>query len=153
MGGITMSLGDSLGGTALLFFGPCLGLGLHAGCAKQPPSALSPAPEPHPLEGTWEGTGDSGTVSMTILGNSLYFYARENFQYDATFTLVPGTDPLELHATILDTPRTTDSAGERVIAIYELEGGTLHIAAVDKSDGEPASFDDVISGYVLERVE
>jgi len=148
-----MSLRNSLGATALAFFGPCLCLCLHAGCAEQPASAPPPVPESHPLQGYWEGDGDSGQVSMTITGNSLYFYARPDFQYDTTFTLIPDTDPPELHATILDTPRTTDSAGDLVIAIYEFEDGTLNIAAVDKSDGEPTSFDDAISRYRLERVQ
>ena len=89
---------------------------------------------------------------MTIAGDSLYFYARPDFQYDTTFTLAAGTDPPELHATILDSPRTTDSEGERVIALYELEEGTLNIAVVDRSDGEPASFDDAIARYRFEKV-
>ncbi len=146
-----MSCRDSLGATALTFVGPCLCL--HTACAKQPPSAPPPAPELHRLQGYWEHDGDSGTVSMTIAGDSLYFYERPDFQFDTTFTLVPGTDPPELHATILDSPRTSGSVGELVIAIYEFEDGTLNIAVVDKSDGEPASFDNVISQYRLERVE
>ena len=143
-----MSFRDSLGATALTFFGPCLCL--HAACAR-PPSAPPPALGSHPLQGYWEGDGDSGTVSMTIAGNSLHFYARPDFQYDTTFKLVPGTDPPELHATILDSPRTSDGAGELVITIYEFEDGTLHLAAVDKSDG--ASFDDALSRNRFERVQ
>lgn len=146
-----MSFRDSLGATALTFCGPCLCLCLLAACSKQSPSAPPVALESHPLQGYWEGDGDSGTVSMTIAGNSLYFYARPDFQYDTTFTLVPGTDPPELHATILDSPRTSDGAGELVIAIYEFEDGTLHLTAVDKSDG--ASFDDALSRNRFERVE
>ncbi len=146
-----MSFRDSLGATALTFFGPCLCL--HAACAKQPAIARRPAPEAHLLQGYWEDDGDSGTVSMTIAGDSLYFYERPDFQYDTTFTLAPGTAPPELHATILDSPRTTDSAGELVIAIYEFEEGTLNIAVVDKSDGEPASFDHASSRYRFERAQ
>ena len=89
---------------------------------------------------------------MTIAGDSLYFYERPDSQYDTTFTLAPGTDPPELHATILDSPRTTGSVGELVIAIYEFEDGTLNIAVVDKSDA-PASFDDAISRYRFERAQ
>ncbi len=88
---------------------------------------------------------------MTIAGDSLYFYERPDFQYDTTFTLAPGTDPPELHATILDSPRTSGSVGELVIVIYEFEDGTLNIAAVDKSDG--ASFDDAIARYRFESVQ
>ena len=90
---------------------------------------------------------------MTIAGDSLYFYQRPDHQYDTTFTLVPGTDPPELHATILDSPRTSGSVGELVIAIYEFEDGTLNIAVVDKSDGEPASFDHATSRYRFERAQ
>ena len=147
-----MSLRVSLGATALTFFGPCLCLCLHAACAKQPHSTPPAAPEPHRLQGHWEGDGDSGTVSMTIAGDSLYFYARPDFQYDAVFTLAPGTDPPEMHATILDTPRTVDSAGELVIAVYSLVGDTLDLAVVDKSDGRSPSFDQGIGRYLLQRV-
>jgi uncharacterized protein (TIGR03067 family) len=148
-----MGLRDLLSATAFTFVGPCLCLCLHAACAQQPSSEPAPIPESHPLQGTWESDGDSDTVSVTIAGNSLYFYRRPDFQYDTTFTLVPDSDPLELRATILDSPRTTDSAGDVVIAIYELEEGTLHLAAVDKVEGEPASFAETISDYRLERVQ
>lgn len=136
----------------VLFFGLLLG------CARQPPSpplvtpATSATPGLQSLEGIWEGDGDSGKVTLTIAGNSLYFYSRPDFQYDATFTLVSDTDPPELHATILDSPRTTDSEGELVVAIYTFENGTLHMAAIDKVDGVPASFDRAISRYRFERV-
>ena len=150
-----MNLKDTLAAMALPVVGPCLCLCLQAACAQQPPSE-SPEPpqarEPHPLQGYWEGDGDSGKVSLTVAGDSLYFYARPDFQYDTTFTLVPGSDPPELHATILDSPRTTDSEGELVIAIYAFEDGVLKLAAVDKPDGEPASFDEAISRYRFERV-
>lgn len=148
---MTTSLCNSLDSTT--FVGACLGLGLLAACAKRAPSAPPPAPEPHPLQGTWEGYGDSGEVSITVEGNSLYFHARDDFQYDTTFELVAGTDPAELRATILDSPRTTDSVGEVVVAIYRFEDGTLHLAAVDKPDGEPGSFDRSISKYRLERAQ
>ena len=140
-----MNLRDSLGAMASLL---CC---LQVACAEQPHSDPPPTSEPHPLQGYWEGDGDSGEVSMTVAGNSLYFYARPDFQYDTTFELVPGTDPLELHATILDSPRTTDSVGEVVIAIYEFENGALNLAAVDKSEG--ASFEKAISRYRLERAQ
>lgn len=148
-----MSLRDSLSATALTFFGPCLCLCLHAACAKQPASEPAPIPESHPLQGYWESEGASDTVSMTIAGNSLYFYQRPDFQYDTTFTLIPGTDPQELHVTILDSPRTSDNAGEQVVAIYEFENDTLRLAAVNKPDGEPATFDHADSEYRLERVQ
>lgn len=146
-----MSLTDSLGAAALTFTGPCLCLGLLAACAKQLPSAPPLDPGPHPLQGRWEGDGDSAGVTMTIAGDSLYFYARPDFQYDTIFTLAPDTDPPELHATILDSPRTTDSVGERVIAIYAFKDGALDIAVVDKPDGAPVSFDKNIARYHFAR--
>ena len=77
--------------------------------------------------------------------------ARPDFQYDTTFTLAEGTDPPELHATILDSPRTTDSEGELVVAIYEFDDGTLNLTVVDKTEDEPASFDDAIATYRFEK--
>ena len=59
------------------------------------------------------------------LGNGLSAIFKIDFQYDTTFTPVPDTDPAELHATILDSPRTTDSEGELVVAIYEFVDGKL----------------------------
>lgn len=147
-----MRLGNSLGATALTFFGPCLCLCLQAACAQQPSPAPPPIPATHPLQGTWEADTDSGKVSLTIEGNSLYFYERPDHQFDTTFTLAPDTDPPELHATILDSPRTSGSEGDLVVAIYAFEDGTLHLAAVDKVEGEPASFDKALSEYRLERV-
>ena len=35
-------------------------------------------------QGYWEDDGDSGTVSMTIAEDSLYFYERPDSQYDTT---------------------------------------------------------------------
>jgi hypothetical protein len=135
-------------------------LGLLVACAEQRPPEIVPAPEPQAgpvasvLQGHWQSTGesDSGDCTLTIQGDSLYFYARPDFQYDATIELIPDTDPAEFHATILDTPRTTDSAGEVVVAIYALEDGGLRLAAVDKVEGEVPSFDRALSKYRFERV-
>lgn len=129
-----MSLAD-FPAAPLAFVG--LGLCLQAACAQQPPSAPPPAPDPRPLQGRWESETGSGTISMTIEGDSLYFYERPDHQFDTTFTLVPGTDPPELHATILDSPRTTDNAGELVIAIYELEDGVLAVCRLSRRARSP----------------
>jgi len=145
-----MSHRDPLAATALSLVGPCLALCLQAACAQQ---RTLPAPDPRPLQGRWEAEGDSGTISVTIVGSSLHFYERPDHQFDTTFTLIPGSAPPELHATILDSPRTSGSVGERVVAIYEIEDGVLDIAAVDESDGRPASFENAISRYRLERVD
>jgi hypothetical protein len=147
-----MSPRNSLGAAALPFVVPCLALGLQAGCAKPAPPAPLTAAEPNPLEGDWEADDESGPVQMTIAGDSLYFYARPDFQYDALFTLAPDLDPPELHATILDSPRTTDGAGEHVLAIYELVEDTLNIAVVEKSDGVRPSFDGATARYRFEKV-
>ena len=106
-----MNLSDSLPNSSRNLIGPCLGLGLLAACAQEPVSAPPSASVPRALEGVWEDDRGSDTVKITIEGNSLHFYERPDFQYDTTFTLVPGTDPQELHATILDSPKTTDGAG------------------------------------------
>jgi len=152
-----MTLRNSIG-TGGLFFAPCLGL--IAACAQQPSQEVAvevvpapPLPADHPLQGSWEEETDSETISVTIEGNSLYFHRRPDFQYDTIFTLVPDSDPLELRATIIDSPRTTDSVGEVVTAIYAFEGDTLHLAAVDKVEGEPASFDEASDRYRLQRVQ
>ena len=147
-----MSFRDSPGFTALTFFGPCLGL--LAACAQQPAPAPTPLPDSHPLQGYWEGDDEGGDrVSLTIEGSSLYFYRREDFQYDASIALIPDTDPAEFHATILDTPRTVDSQGDVVVAIYAFENGTLHLVAVSDPEGERSFDDNVISRYRLERVQ
>lgn len=144
-----MKHGDSFGAKVLAF----LGLGLLAACARPPRSTPPHAPEPHALQGYWETDGASDPTQLTVEGDTLWFYRGDDFQYDATFTLVPETDPPELHATILDTPRTTDSVGELVIAVYDLTDGVLDIAVVDKSDGKPTSFDQGIGRYRFERIQ
>ena len=145
-----MSLRDSLGLTALACLGPRLGL--LAACAQQPTPDPTPLPASHPLQGTWKGDDGSDKVTVTIEGSSLYFYRGPDFQYDASIALIPDTDPPEFHATILDTPRTTDSQGELVVAIYAFENDTLHLVAISDPEGERSFDDNVLSRYYLERV-
>jgi len=144
-----MRFRDSLGLAALRFFGPCLCL--QAACAQQPAPTPPPIPESHPLHGHWEGAAEGSTVKLAIEGNSLYFYERPDHQFDTTFALIPDTDPQELRATILDSPRTSSGEGEVVVAVYEFEDGVLRLAAVNKVEGEPASFDGADSVYRLVR--
>lgn len=142
-----MRIRKALGRTSLTLFLPGLGLCLLAACAQPPAFETTPAPEAQRLQGTWK----EGDVSVTIEGNSLYFYQRPDFQYDTIFELIPDTEPAQLRATILDSPRTTDSEGDVVYAIYAFEGEVLRLAAIDTSEGVTPSFDDVDSQYRLER--
>ena len=128
-----MTLNESTGSTVRRLALPCLLLCLYAGCAKHPPVVSGPAPEAHALQGYWEVKGESDKTSITIDGDSLYFYARPDHQFDTTFTLVAGTDPPQLRAAILDSPRTSGSAGEVVLAIYKIEDETLTMDVVDGS--------------------
>lgn len=148
-----MSLRASLVAAAPAFIGLCLCLSLQPSCARQSPDTIPAAPDLQALQGYWEDSRGSEPVKMTITGDSLYFYERPDFQYDTTFTLPPDTDPPEIHATILDTPRSTDSAGELVVAIYKLEKDTLQISVVDKVEGQQPSFDEAISQYLFQRAQ
>ncbi len=119
----------------------CALLTLIAACAQQPAAAPEPAASRHVLEGQWERTGDEHPATLTIEGDSLYFYSRPDHQFDTTFAFVPDTDPPELHATILDSPRTSSAAGEVVVALYRVEDGTLSLAVVNADGERPLSFD------------
>ena len=89
---------------------------------------------------------------MTIEGDSLYYYRRPDFQYDTTFTLVPGTAPPQLIATILDSPRSTDSAGDEVYVVYKFEDETLTMAVFDENSEGPPGFDGGVSLNVWVKV-
>ena len=104
-----------------------------------------PAPDPFLLQGYWEGKGEEDESTMTIDGDSLYFYRDPDFQYDTTFTLVEGSDPPQLLATILDGPRSTDSAGDVVYVVYKFEDDTLTMAVFDERSDGPPGFDAGIS--------
>ena len=127
-------------------------LSLVSACGRHEDTPEAAGIEPTPLEGVWEGSGDSGDVRLTFEGDSLYFYARDDFQYDTTIRMVPGSAPSEFHATILDSPRTTDSVGETVVAIYELDGDSLRLAAIGDVHAGSPSFDQALSSYRLRRV-
>lgn len=75
---------------------------------------------------------------MTISGNSLNFHAREDFWYETTFTLPAGTDPQQLHATIIkdSSPQQAD-IGTVVVAIFKIEDGTLTLAVIEDYEGPP----------------
>jgi uncharacterized protein (TIGR03067 family) len=93
------------------------------------------------LQGTWKGVlagrETAGKITITITGNSLHFQGLDtNEWYDTTFTLPPGTDPQQLHATIKVCPRP-DSIGKVVFAIFKIEDGTLTLVGREASAQEP----------------
>jgi hypothetical protein len=100
---------------------------------------------------------------VTISGNSLSYYqpARDpegaDFWYATTFTLPAGTEPKQLHATILknSSPEPAD-IGRVVVVLYEIEDETLTLGVIDDFEGpsvEPviADWDQAIDRYHLER--
>ncbi len=115
------------------------------------------AAELKPLQGYWEGEGAGGKCSLTITGNSLYYYGRTDFWFKTTFTLPAGTDPQQLHATIKDcaTP-TGDSIGKVIFAIFKIEDATLTLETLtedDMSDKRPKIFANASNRYVLKQVQ
>ncbi len=100
------------------------------------------------LQGYWEGQGSSGDYSITITGDSLYYYARPDFQFDTTFTLPAGTDPQQLHATLHG-----EDEGEVVHALVKIEEGILSLAVNENADGTPESFELASTRYDLQRAE
>ena len=97
-----MTLKKSLGFTVLFLLMSYLLLGLQAGCTTHSPTSSAR----QRLQGTWEGVmigqEKDGKITITITGNSLRFHRDTNFWFDTTFTLPPGTDPQQLHASIKD---------------------------------------------------
>src|SRR5438874_9446290 len=111
------------------------------------------AAELKPLQGYWEGEGAGGKCAITITGNSLHYRAGTNW-HKTTFTLPPGTDPQQLHATIKDcSPPSTNAIGTVVFAIFKIEDGTLTLAEDDMSNEAPKTFSSASSRYVLKQVQ
>lgn len=105
------------------------------------------------LQGYWEGKGAGGKCSITITGNSLHYQAGTNW-HQTIFTLSPGTDPQQLHATIKDSwPPAKDAIGQVVHAIIKIEHGTLTLATFDISQEPPKTFDDLTDKYVVNKKE
>lgn len=100
------------------------------------------------LQGYWEGQNPSGDYSITIAGDSLFYYARPDFQFDTTFTLPAGTDPQQLHAEFHG-----ENEGEIVHALVKIEDGILSLAVNENADGTPVSFELASSHYDLHRAE
>ena len=89
-------------------------------------------------------------VTVTITGNSLHFHRDKDFWFETTMTLLPGTKPHLLHATI---KRGSNSIGEVVVVIFKIEDGTLTLAT-DNGAGEALKvFETAPNRYELRKVE
>lgn len=93
------------------------------------------------LQGSWDGVqvGQEtlGKIAVTITGNSLRFQGfSTNDWYETTFTLPPGTEPPQLHATIKNCPQK-DYIGMEVFAIFKIADGTLTLVGIQAPAKEP----------------
>ena len=107
-------------------------------------------PDLEPLQGYWEGEGVGGKCSVTITGDSLHFSGYQGDRtkphwYKSTFTLLPGTDPQQLRATIKE---GSGHVGSVIFAIFKIEDGTLTLAA-DEGSGEPPKTFSMASGALF----
>ncbi len=127
----------------------CLVLFLQA-CSSTPPPVDS---ELHRLQGYWESDGPADRTSITIRGDSLHFFKRADFWFEAAFTLPTGADPRQLHATITGSSPPTDNIGVVILAIFKIEDETLTLATDGSSDAPPTTFEDATNIYVLKKVE
>ena len=123
----------------------------NAKCAANQPTAV----ELQLLQGTWEGVlvGDKERqkITVTITGNSLHFHRDANFWFETTITLLAGTKPQQLHATI---KRGSNSIGEVVAVIFKIEDGTLTLATIgDDAEETPKGFDAAGTRYELRKVQ
>jgi hypothetical protein len=110
------------------------------------------------LQGYWQGHGPGGGCSVTIAGNALRFHARPDFWYETEFTLLPSTDPKQLHATIIkESSPEQAQLGTVVVVIFKIEGEKLTLGVVEDFAGPPPNavvgdWDWVTDLYYLERV-
>ncbi len=122
----------------------CLLVSLLAGCTSGPPtvSALDG------LQGYWEQEEESVNIS----GNTLFFYGGEDHWYQTEFTLPPGTDPKQLHATIVEDGSNNEHGhvGQVIVNLYKIEEGVLTLLPLYK-DAPTDSFD--VSGHGLYELE
>lgn len=109
------------------------------------------------LQGYWECHGPGGECSVTISGNSLRFYAREDFWFETTFTIPVGTGPQQLHATIIKegSPEQAN-IGTVVVALFKVGDEALTLGVIDDFENPPASpvdgdWDLTIARYDLKR--
>ncbi|MEM7049241.1 MAG: hypothetical protein AAF604_06255 [Acidobacteriota bacterium] len=117
---------------------------------------LRPATELELIQGVWEGRGPGGPCIVTIEGNTLsYRQPSSDFWYETTFTLPEGTEPKQLHATIVANVHD-DDIGTVVVTIYKLEGDQLTLGVVEDFSEAPTDpvvgdWDWVADMYDLER--
>jgi uncharacterized protein (TIGR03067 family) len=131
------------------------------------PNAKGPANQPtnaqlQLLQGTWEGfslsqeTPDgpivkaTNTITVTVTGNSLHFQRDTNFWFETAITLLAGTQPQQLHATI---KRGANSIGAVVVVIFKIEDGTLTLATDNGSEEPLKVFAAAPNRYELRKVQ
>jgi hypothetical protein len=104
------------------------------------------------LQGHWQGTGAGGKCSITITNNTLHYRAGTNW-WKTTFTLPPGTNPQQLHATIKDSAKPPDGNGQIVYAIIKIENQILTLATY--GEDPPKTFADATEPnlYTLKKVQ
>ena len=128
----------------------CAGGGPRGGAGSGGRTAV--AGEMERLQGHWEGEGAGGTCSITIEGDSLLYRNAQGW-FKTTFTLLAGTEPRQLHATIREcSPPSDSSIGTVVHAIYRIEGGTLTLADFDPAGEPPGSVEGAATKYVVKKV-
>lgn len=125
-------LGLALVGTLI---GPRIANAVEEPVTLKPVVEAATSPELQPLQGVWDGVfvGDSKSprITITITGDSLHFHRDTNFWFETTFTLPPGKNPKQLHATIQKCPPSqADSLGQVVRAFFKIEEGTLTLATL-----------------------
>ncbi|MDB6133006.1 MAG: hypothetical protein JWM59_1249 [Verrucomicrobiales bacterium] len=106
------------------------------------------------LQGTWEGVlvDDKAKqkITITVTGDSLHFHRDANFWFETTITLLAGTKPQRLHATI---KRGSNSIGEVVVVIFRIHDGILTLAT-DNGAGEALKvFETAPNRYELRKVQ
>ena len=90
------------------------------------------------------GDKSDNKITITVSGNSFYFYRDTNFWFETTITLPGGTEPQELRATIKGCAPTQGvcSIGLVVVAIFKIADEVLTIVAGgDGADETPKSFE------------
>lgn len=116
-------------------------------------------PDSGRLQGYWQGDGPGGECSVTISGNTLHYSQREDFWFETTFTLPAGTDPEQLHATIIkESSPQGANIGTVVVTLFKLEDTTLTLGVVEDFKGPPESpvigdWERVMDIYYLKRAE
>ena len=136
--------------------------GLFIGCRSAPTRT---AADLRNLQGYWEGAGPGGECAVTISGNSLLYTqpkedeASEEFWFETNFTLPAGTDPKQLHATIVkySSPQQ-EHVGKVVVTIFRFEDGKLTLGVVKDFEGPPpepiqGDWDWAFDQYHLERAQ